>query len=220
CLTAQDGVHVLTWHYAGGGHGTVLYVGGNAEHVASSRALAEALRERGWDLLVLVPRGFPGSEGYPTEVGFARDVRAAWAYLTGPLHVRPEHVVMHGRSMGGGVVGLLLGEIRPGGWVFESTYDSLDAMAWHEYPYYPVSWMLRFHLNTASRANLGAGPALVAHAATDEVIPVARARALADALRDATVVIAPEGDHQRSILSSSPEANAAWTALLASAAAP
>lgn len=217
-LTTADGVHVLSWHYAHGGRGTVLYVGGNAEHVASSRALAEALRAQGWDLLVLVPRGFPGSEGAPSEEGFARDMRAAWAYLTGPLHLRPEQIVVHGRSMGGGVVGLLLDEIRPAGWVFESTYDSLDEMAWHQYPFYPVSWLLRFHLATVRRANLAHGPVLQVHAATDEVIPLARAQALADALRDGTFIVAPTGDHQRSVLSAWPEARAAWEALLAGAA--
>ena len=217
-LTAADGTHVLSWHYAGGGKGTVLYVGGNAEHVTASTGLARALAEQGWDLFVLVPRGYPGSEGRPSEPGFALDVRAAWAYLTGPLHQPPSSIVLHGRSLGGGAIGLLLEEVKPGGVVLESTFDALTAVAEERFPVYPVSWLLRTRFDTASRARAVTAPVLVVHSRTDEVVPFDRGDALARAFSEATFVAAQSGSHASSLILSHAEARAAWVALLASVA--
>lgn len=217
-LTASDGTRLLAWHYAAGGRGTVLYVGGNAEHVTVSAGLARALAAQGFDLFVLVPRGYPGSEGRPSEAGFALDVRAAWAMLTGPLAVPPSSIVLHGRSLGGGVIGLLLDEVQPGAVVMESTFDALTAVAGERFPVYPASLLLRSSFATATRAPAVTAPVLVVHSRTDEVVPFDRGEALARTFVGATFVPAQSGSHASSLILSHPEAHAAWVALLASVA--
>jgi hypothetical protein len=221
-LTTVDGARVLSWHYGlpeGARAGVVLYVGGNAEHVVSSVGLARALAEQGWELFVLVPRGYPGSEGDPSEAAFEQDMRAAWSYLTGTLAVPPANVVLHGRSLGGGIIGTVIDEVRPGAVVFESTFDSIAAVAADTYPVLPVQTLIRNRFDTAVRAQHLECPTLVVHARTDEVVPFARGEALAGALRSPTVVFTSSGSHQQSLLLSNPEAHAAWRALLAGRAA-
>lgn len=218
-LRTSDGLTLAAWHYAEPRHDRlVLFVHGNAADVSSSLHRAAALDRLGWNTLAFSLRGFRGSEGEPTEQGLALDLRAAWELATGPLGYAPDRVVLHGTSMGGGVLGLLLPELPAACAVMESTYASVRALAQEQYPYLPVSLLLRHPMDTLSRAPQVELPVLQVHSTADRTIPVHHARALAAAWKRGTYLEVPNLDHNQSVLLATSEGQAAWARFLESCA--
>jgi|JI10StandDraft_1071094.scaffolds.fasta_scaffold316638_2 fermentation-respiration switch protein FrsA (DUF1100 family) len=210
-LRAADGVSVLAWLYRRGApRPTVLYVGGNAMPIEASRGLAAAADAAGYDVLAISPRGFPGSGGAPSAAGFVLDARAAWDWLTGPGGVA--RVVLHGRSMGGGAVAALAGQVRPAGLVLESTFSSLHDIASEQLPMMPVSLLLRHRYDTLATVAGLTTPVLVAHSRADDVVPFHHGERLS-AVADVWLPI-DRASHSASPLLTDPAATAAWTAWL------
>lgn len=173
-LVASDGTRLYAWHRAAGGgrQRLVLFFHGNGEAVSMYTGLYRVLQQAGWDVLALAYRGYPGSEGSPSEAGLALDAEAAWAWATGPGGYRPERIVVHGRSLGGGVATTLVaGDANPAGMVLESTFASLRGLARRTAPVYPVDQLLRHPFDSDQRAALLGVPVLVMHSRGDELIP-------------------------------------------------
>lgn len=187
-ITTEDGVRLYGWHHVAEGERIVIYFHGNGESVLATPDLGERFDAIGWDVLKVALRGYPGSEGEPSAEGMAEDARATWRFVVDKLGYPPDHVVLYGRSMGGGVVGSLMTEVEPGGIVLESTYTSLLDMARLRYPMYPVGLLLRHRFDTAANAPKVDVPVLVLHGDQDGVIPVEQGRTLGRLFPNVTYV--------------------------------
>ncbi len=187
-LEASDGTRLYAWHRDAGGHRAVLYLHGNAETVAGSMGLQRLLHRHGWDFFAVAYRGYPGSEGAPSEEGVTRDARAAWDFVTGELGIPAEHVVVHGRSLGGGVALHLVEDIEPAGLVLESTFRSVLELAGRTAPGLPTERLLRHPFRSDLRAPDCALPSIVLHSRDDATIPVDHGRWLASSLPDGELV--------------------------------
>jgi fermentation-respiration switch protein FrsA (DUF1100 family) len=171
-LVATDGVRSYAWHRTVRADRLVLYFPGNAETVADNVALQRMLLAVGFDVLAVAGRGYPGSEGRPSEVGFALDALAAWRWATGPGGYRPERVVLHGRSLGGAVAARLAEVENPSALVLEATFASLVDLAKARYPIFPVRPLLRHRFETDVRAPHLGVPTFVVHSRADQTIPI------------------------------------------------
>jgi len=218
-LTASDGVHLYAWHRAAGDarRGVVLFFPGNAEAVMDRQDLHQLVLHHGWDIVVLAYRGYPGSEGHPSERGLGLDARAAWDWVTGTLAVPPDRVVLHGKSLGGGVAALLAEAVRPRALVLESTFTSVADVAARQFPIYPVRLLVRHPFDTRARARYIGVPVLVMHGDADTVIPVRHGRALSTAFPDVRYVEVAGMGHQETLPVVDPRAREAYLALLSPA---
>lgn len=185
-LTAADGTRLYGWHVDQGGERLLLYFHGNGGGVTAAGWLAEQLP--GWDVASVSYRGYPGSDGAPSEEGLLQDSRALWGWATQELGVPPERIVVHGQSLGGGVAVELLTEVRPAGLVLDSTFFSLAEVAGRQAPGLPVSWLVRHPFRSGQRAPSVSTPALLIHGTADELIPYDHGVRLAEALPDAELV--------------------------------
>ena len=209
-----DGVVLYGWHLRQTGERALLYFHGNGESVAYTRDMQQAALAAGWDFVCVSPRGYPGSGGVPKAGSIALDARAAWVLATEALGYAPEQILLHGRSLGGGLAGTLMAEVRPAGLVLESTFRSLIAIGRDTFPLYPARLLLRHRAPTIEAAPQVDYPVLVLHGDQDEVIPVAHGRALAAAFPHATYVEARGFGHTDGLLLRAPEVFAAWQGYL------
>jgi pimeloyl-ACP methyl ester carboxylesterase len=187
-LTAADGTQLYAWHRAASGDRAILYLHGNAETVAGSMSLQRLAHQEGWDFLAVAYRGYPGSEGAPSQAGVVLDARAAWDHLVDEVGVKPDRVVVHGRSLGGGVALQLTQEVTPAGLVLESTFRSVLELALRTAPGLPVERLLRHPFRSDLIAPECDVPTLVLHSRDDGVIPVDHGRWLAEALPNGELV--------------------------------
>ena len=140
-LTTSDGLRLAAWLAAPTGADAriaVLVAPGNAGNRRDRLPLAAALAGEGLSVLLLDYRGYGGNPGSPSEAGLARDVRAGWAYLTGPASFPAGRVVLFGESLGAAVVAELATEVAPAGLVLRSPFESLAAVGREHYPLLPV----------------------------------------------------------------------------------
>jgi pimeloyl-ACP methyl ester carboxylesterase len=152
----------------------LLYFGGNAEDVAQSLpAFSQEFPDRA--LYLMHYRGYGGSSGKPTEEALQSDAEA----LFDLVHKTHREIAVLGRSLGSGVA-IRLASRRPvARLVLVTPYDSLEELAAGQFPYVPVSWILRDKFESWRYAPAIRVPTLILMAEQDEVIPPASTRRLA-----------------------------------------
>ena len=103
---------------------TILYSHGNAEDLGTVRHKLAELHAMGFSVLGYDYHGYGTSQGQPSEKTVYQDVDAAYDYLTNELHVPPEHIILHGFSLGGAIAADLASRRPVGGLILESTFVS------------------------------------------------------------------------------------------------
>jgi pimeloyl-ACP methyl ester carboxylesterase len=210
-VRAADDTRLYAWHARGDGDRLVLYFHGNGGGISAAAWLRDQLP--GWDVAAVAYRGYPGSEGAPTERGFARDARAAWRWATEELGFPPDRIVVHGRSLGGGVSAHLLAEARPAGVVWDSTFHSLQEVVAQQVPWAPTRLLLRHPFRTDLRLADIDSPVLLLHGTEDALIPLPHARANLAGLPNARLVEVAGQGHGHWLLDH-PRALDAWRSFL------
>jgi len=210
-IETSDGVSLYGWYRRGGGQRAVVYFHGNAETVLGTAGLMRQVNAEGWDFAVIAYRGYPGSEGKPSEEGLLRDARALWDFVRSEEGIPADRIVIHGRSLGGGVaVGLAAEVEKPAGLVLESTFTSILEMAQSSYSLYPVATLLRHPFDSRQRARAVDAPVLVLHSDQDRVIDVSHGRSLPSLFGDATYVEIPNRGHNDGLIVNGSEGRAAY----------
>lgn len=212
-LRASDGVQLYAWHLPATGErrGVVVRFEGNGGATGARVGANAWLQSEGWDVVQLNYRGYPGSDGSPTEQGLIRDAHAAWEYALG-FDERPW---IHGTSLGGGVAVALAAEVDARALVLQQTFSSVRDVASEAYPFLPVRWLLQDPWDSASRAPSVGCPVLLLHGDRDDVVPFPHMHRLAASFQSPVrSVTFPGLGHQDDLLMT-PEGQGAVRALLA-----
>jgi len=170
---AVDGANLVVTVRPRPGPDALVYFGGNAEDVASSRAaLSTAFPE--YSLYLLHYRAYGGSTGKPSEAALFADS----VVLFDKVYDAHPRILVIGRSLGTGVA-VHLASVRP---VYRlalvTPYDSLAEIAQSQYPYIPARWLLKDRFDSRLYAPHVTAPTVVIAAEHDELIPRSSTEAL------------------------------------------
>jgi hypothetical protein len=185
----SQGERIKVWTVPRPGRQALVYFGGNAEDVGAN--LGEFTAAFPSHSLFLVNyRGYGGSSGRPSEDALITDAFAVFDRV----HATHADVTAMGRSLGSGVA-VRLASARPvQRLVLVTPYDSLVNLAKEYFGWLPVRLLLRDRYDSLRHARGVTAPVLVVIAAEDEIVPMRRSRALADAFRPAQAsVVVIEG---------------------------
>ena len=157
----------------------ILHLHGNADSAFSSEQLShcETLRELGFSVLSFDYRGFGMSAGVASEQHMNQDAKAALNELI-QRGVSPAHIILWGHSLGSGPAVLLASEHPVAALVLFGAFTSIPDAAQDTYPYLPVKWIasIRFaSIDLIAKVHI---PVLIAHSATDTLIPLRHAQRL------------------------------------------
>jgi uncharacterized protein len=158
----------------------ILYFHGASGNVGT-RGYNEAwakFRHLGLGVLAIDYRGYGESGGNPSEAGFYADADAAYAYLTGNLHIPPARVVIYGYSLGSAVAIDLGSRVPAAGLIVEGAFTSIAARGAELYPYLPVRWLVRNRFPSVDKIARVSMPKLFIHAREDTYVPIAHGRKL------------------------------------------
>jgi fermentation-respiration switch protein FrsA (DUF1100 family) len=197
-IQTEDGETLYGWHRASAAatlRRVLLYFHGNASSVLGQLDLQDRLLANGWDFVGIHYRGYPGSTGVASEAGVHRDAAAVWKWITDELGTPASRVVVHGRSLGGGVAVQLAARVTPAGLVMESTFTSAVDLGREHFGWLPVGVMLEHRFMTRDFASRVRCPVLIAHGGADSIIDVSHGRELAKLFANADYIEAPRRDH-------------------------
>lgn len=172
-ILSSEGLSIKVWR-AGTGENALLYFGGNGENVANNIPRFAPLYESS-TVYFMNYRGFGGSDGEPDEHGFYRDAAALYD-LVSSNHA---NVSIIGRSLGSGVATWLAAERPVDKLVLVTPFDSVESVASRNYPFVPVSLLLRDKYRSIDRVQQISAPVLILVADHDVVVPHAHTMALA-----------------------------------------
>ena len=177
-LVTSDGLRLLAWYVPPPQGGPVLlYFHGNGGNLANRTARLVGFAEAGLGVLMPEYRGYGGNKGEPTETGLYADAAAAMDFLRAQ-GVGTERIVVYGESLGTGVATHIAADLRVAALVLEAPYTSIAAMAARQFPFLPVSLMLKDRFDSLSRIAKVRAPLLVLQGERDAVVPPALGREL------------------------------------------
>ena len=192
---AADGVKLFGWFVpADGARATVLICHGNAGNISHRLTTLSTLNQLGLSAFIFDYRGYGLSEASPGEEGTYRDAEGAWAWLVG-RGVRPERIVILGRSLGGAIAAHLAAERTPAALIVESAFTSLPDLGSELYPILPIRLMCRFGYDTREYLKRAGCPVLVVHSRSDHLVPFHHGQALFTAAAQPKQFLPLEGGH-------------------------
>jgi pimeloyl-ACP methyl ester carboxylesterase len=175
----------------------VLFLHGNGATIASRVNIShyEQLRALGANVLAPEYRGFSGLAGIPSEQSVTEDARAAYDYLARHERVPPEQIVIYGWSLGSAIAVALAADVESAGVILEGAPASLVAIGQQEYPYFPISLIMRNTFASIERIGRIKVPLLFLHSPEDTVVPIAEGRRLQAAAHAPTTFVEVSGGH-------------------------
>jgi fermentation-respiration switch protein FrsA (DUF1100 family) len=180
-LAAGDGARVEAWYGPAPGRSAadpgpaVIFTHGNGELIDDWPGALEPYRR--WGVSVLLPeyRGYGRSSGTPSEAAIVADMEQAFHWLAQRPEVDRSRIILHGRSLGGGVAAAFAARRPPAALILESTFTSMTAF-FNRFAL--PSFVCTNPFATDRVVSALKSPILIFHGSRDEVVPVAHGRRL------------------------------------------
>lgn len=163
----------------------VVFFHGNAELIDTQDDIIRAYGLLGCSVLLPEYRGYGRSGGSPSEAAIVSDSIRFLDRAVKIPGVDPARIVLHGRSLGGGVAAQVAARRPPAALILQSTFTSTIPLA-HRYG---VPGFLAKHTFQTDRvvAKLKV-PLLIFHGNRDSIVPVTHGRGLRDLSPGSTYV--------------------------------
>lgn len=170
---ATDGTKLFGWYVeATATSAVLLWCHGNAGNIINRLENLRELYRIGLSVFLFDYRGYGRSQGRPTEEGLYQDAFGAYEYLTRTRRLRPERLIIFGRSLGAAVAGEVAAKKPASGLILESCFLSIEAVAKFHYYGLPVHWLLGADFRLMDRLPLLSLPKLFIHGNQDDIIPL------------------------------------------------
>ena len=183
-FSGADGTKLFGWHLeAAADRPVILWCHGNAGNVINRLDNLRALHRQGLSVFLFDYRGYGRSQGSPSEAGLYLDAVGAYDYVTRIRMIRPERIVIFGRSLGAAVAAELAVQKPAAGLILESSFPSIEAVAKAHYGILPVHWLLGAEFRLIDRLRHLSLPKLVIHGDKDDIIPIELGRQVFEAAK-------------------------------------
>ncbi|MGH7206250.1 MAG: alpha/beta hydrolase [Nitrospiraceae bacterium] len=194
---AEDGTRLFGWYVESSGSPAVLlWCHGNAGNIINRLDNLRELHRLGISVFLFDYRGYGRSQGRPSEEGLYQDALGAYAYVTQARRIRPERIVLFGRSLGAAVAGEVASQRPAAGLILESAFPSVEALARVHYFGLPAHWLLGARFNLADWLKNVSIPILVIHGDRDETVPIKLGKQVLEAAKNPkSFYLVPGADH-------------------------
>jgi fermentation-respiration switch protein FrsA (DUF1100 family) len=180
-IDIENGGRVEAWFVRGAGRSAtspgplVILLHGNGEIIEQCLPLARMYAGRGLSVLLPEYRGYGRSSGSPEQDAIVSDMLRFRELAAARPEVDPARIILHGRSLGGGVAAAVAAQREPAALVLESTFTSVAGFA----AGLGVPAFLCTNPYRTDRAVAALRcPILILHGADDGLIPPSHGRAL------------------------------------------
>ncbi|HTE17717.1 MAG TPA: alpha/beta hydrolase [Armatimonadota bacterium] len=172
---------------------TLLLFYGNGGQLRQMTETFQDLRRLGFNVLIPDYVGYGMSSGKASEAGCYATADAAYEHLVARKDVDSAKIVAAGYSLGGGVAIDLAARRPVAGLAVFNTFTSLTAMAGRQFPYIPVSLLLRHRFESDRKIARVRCPILIASGTADTLVPPAMSDRLASLAQSPVTRLQVEG---------------------------
>ncbi len=200
-LNSTDGNKIHGWyvpHENAKGH--ILFFHGNAGNVSHRIETLRIFHEIGLATLIIDYQGYGLSEGKPSEQNSYDDALAAWNYFIEERKIKPDTIIIHGRSLGGGVASWLASEKDHALLILESTFRSTVEMGKEIYPFLPISLISTTRFEIEKRIGNIQSPLMIIHSQQDNTVPFHHAEHLFRLAKQPKEFVEISGEHNGGFL--------------------
>ncbi len=163
----------------------VIFAHGNGELIDDWPEMLDPYRRMGISVLLPEYRGYGRSAGTPSELHIVEDYLRFYDLVRERHDVDPARIILHGRSLGGGVVCALARQRPACGLILESTFTCIADVARR---WFIPSALIEDRFESESVVRTLDIPILIFHGAHDQVVPYQHAVALARAAKQGKLV--------------------------------
>ena len=182
---AADGTKLFGWYVEAQAESPVLiWCHGNAGNIVNRLDNLRLLLGQDLSVFLFDYRGYGKSQGRrPSEEGLYLDAMGAHDYLTRVRMIRPDRLIIFGRSLGAAVAADLAMHKPAAGLILESSFPSIEAVAKFYYGGLPVHWLLGAEFRVIDRVPALSLPKLIIHGDQDDIIPLELGRQVFEAAK-------------------------------------
>ncbi|MBX2851775.1 MAG: alpha/beta hydrolase [Phycisphaeraceae bacterium] len=167
-----------------------VFFHGNAELIGRQHGIIDLYHGLGIHVLMVEYRGYGHSDGTPSEAHIVADSLAVLEEVLGRDGVDVSRLVLHGRSVGGGIAAQVALQTDPAALIVESTFRSVSSMALR---YGAPPFIVTSPLKSEDAFEEIDTPILIMHGRHDTIVPVGHASKLEAAADDARVLLFDAG---------------------------
>lgn len=215
-LTTRDGERIQAW-FIPAPKGlitpsafTLLFFHGNAGNMSMRLQQCAIWNQLGLTVMMIDYRGFGGSSGSPDEAGLNLDAEAAWQYLM-TQGIKPDHIIIAGRSLGSGVATALAARYPAVGLVLETPFTSIGDLVDVNYPWLPhLRYLTQNRFDNASLMSTIDMPVMVIAAEQDQIMPAFMPHQLYKTAPQGMIYRVMAGDHNNYPYQSQLEYQKTW----------
>ncbi|MDR3203959.1 MAG: alpha/beta hydrolase [Deltaproteobacteria bacterium] len=175
-LTTSLGVKINAWYLPGPPEAAVaLLFHGNAQNLQILMGRIIMYHKLGYGVMAIDYDGFGLSQGSPSEQALYADAEAAWQFLIS-RGIKPESILIHGFSLGGGVASWLALEHKnlANPLILDSSFTNLKDAAKYNYPLIKIvlPLVLGNSYDTKKRlSQLNSSFLMIFHSPEDKTVP-------------------------------------------------
>ncbi|RMA64489.1 alpha/beta hydrolase [Ulvibacter antarcticus] len=195
-LDAQDGAQLNALHFkAEKPKGIILYFHGNAGDLSRWGEIASEYTKFDYDVLVMDYRTYGKSTGKLSEVAMLQDAQLFYDYVNEMYS--EEKIVVLGRSLGTTFAAYVSSRNSPNKLILETPFYSMEQMAKLRFPYFPVSYFLRYKFPSNEYIQNVKCPVVIFHGTEDSVVPYESGVQLSELVPtpQLSFISIPDGDH-------------------------
>lgn len=163
-----------------------MFFHGNAELIDHQRGIIDLYHGLGMNVLMVEYRGYGHSEGTPSQQHIVADSVAVLNQVLERGDVDADKLVLHGRSIGGGLATQVALKCKPSALIVESTFTSVTDMA-RRYGIPP--FVVKSPLSSIDAFEQLDMPILIMHGWEDQIIPPKHAKQLFNAAPSTRLVM-------------------------------
>jgi pimeloyl-ACP methyl ester carboxylesterase len=193
-ITAPDGIKLSGVLFkADTSKGLIFFLHGSGGNIERYRNSAPKYLSLNYDLFILDYRGFGKSEGkIKSEQQYFDDVSAAYNYMK--CRYNEENIIIIGFSQGNVSAAMLASKNKPRMLIIEASRYSTLAQAKKDYPFLPVSIILKYKFETYKYIKETKVPISIFHGSNDEEVPLNDAFRLKQNLKPEDHLIILDGE--------------------------
>jgi uncharacterized protein len=177
-LQTPDGEKILVWYKpAPLDRPTILYFHGNGGGISSRSDKLQYYADNRFGFLAVSYRGYEGSSGSPSEVGFLIDAATAYHWLVSN-GVKPIDILVLGESIGTGVAVQLAAKNSIRALALEAPYANAVDVGAKIYWFLPVRFLMKDQFRSTEYISNVRAPLLIIHGNVDRLIPFTQGQRL------------------------------------------